>query len=411
MTAFNMGQIPAGPRGPQGPRGPAGAQGVPGKQGLPGKPGPRGLQGARGTETLYRANLAALNAVTPFPPYGTSGVALDTGQAYVSDGTAWGAVGQLAQYMKVADVAALKAVTGPASGAVALINTLGMYAYDPASVLASDDALVIRPTAVASDANPGRWVHTLRSRFVTLAPLDSAALTGTPTAPTAAAGTTGSRLATLDYVQAVISAGTKQNSDALTTYPLGWSAYRENTSGHGWPENYGVVHTYRTVDALDSTSFQEFHGLGNNVYHRNASGGSQAWTAWRQESGPATAPTLNSIVFDTFSAATLANQSNTVTAYGTNLIAARHVASVASQTAGYTRFKVAAPTGWHILMSESWLGMYSNFGTPVNYNTTQTVQVTFGNDGSTAWVMLQTFANPAANALGVYMNVLYGKDL
>ncbi|HEX2864891.1 MAG TPA: hypothetical protein VHN99_10015 [Deinococcales bacterium] len=314
-----------------------------------------------------------------------------------------------------ATVAALQAAAGMPDGALAFItgagNDLGLYQYQAALIAVSDSFTVLRPAAVASDSLAGRWVNVLRSMLALKATLDSPNLTGTPRAPTAAAGGTGTQIATLDFVQAVIAAGTKQSTDALTTYPLGWSAYRENTTGHGWPENYGVVHTYRTVDALDSTSFQEFHGLSGAVYHRNASGGSQAWAAWIMTGGKATAPTLNSIVYDTYSGATLANQSNTVTAYGTNLIAARHVATIASQTAGYTRFKVTPPSGWHILASEAWISVYSSNGTPVNYNTTQTAQVTFGNDGNAAYAILQTYAAPAANALAVYMNVLYGKDL
>lgn len=58
----------------------------------------------------------------------------------------------------VADVAALKALTGMASGEVAIVaSSDAAYVYDSGSALASDDVLVVTPTTA-----PGRWKHVAR---------------------------------------------------------------------------------------------------------------------------------------------------------------------------------------------------------------------------------------------------------
>lgn len=53
-------------------------------------------------------------------------------------------------------------------------------------------------------------VKNLVTDLAAKAPLASPALTGAPTAPTAAVGTTGTQLATVDFVAAAISAQAKK---------------------------------------------------------------------------------------------------------------------------------------------------------------------------------------------------------
>lgn len=59
-----------------------------------------------------------------------------------------------------ADLTAAKAVNaaGRADKMLMLIETLGLYHFDAESVAVSNDATVIRPTDVASDAAAGRWI-------------------------------------------------------------------------------------------------------------------------------------------------------------------------------------------------------------------------------------------------------------
>ena len=96
-------QGPAGATGAPGPQGPAGATGAPGPQGPQGIQGPQGPQGPAGTFSGTYTGSGSVtgtwsykNAYTnqsAFPRAsnlnGTVVVALDTGKAYVSNGTAW----------------------------------------------------------------------------------------------------------------------------------------------------------------------------------------------------------------------------------------------------------------------------------------------------------------------------------
>ena len=63
-------------------------------------------------------------------------------------------------HVPVADLSAAKAITaaGRADKMLMLIETIGLYHFDAESTAASNDGTVIRPTDVASDATPGRWI-------------------------------------------------------------------------------------------------------------------------------------------------------------------------------------------------------------------------------------------------------------
>lgn len=67
-------------------------------------------------------------------------------------------------HVPVADLAAAKAVAGSTAPdghtdrMIMLIETLGLYRYDAQSTVTSNDTTIIRPTDIASDAAPGRWL-------------------------------------------------------------------------------------------------------------------------------------------------------------------------------------------------------------------------------------------------------------
>ena len=63
-------------------------------------------------------------------------------------------------HIPVADLAACKAVAsaGRADKMLMLVESLGLYHFDAESSATSNDTTVVRPTDVASDASPGRWI-------------------------------------------------------------------------------------------------------------------------------------------------------------------------------------------------------------------------------------------------------------
>jgi len=63
-------------------------------------------------------------------------------------------------HVPVADLAAAKAVVaaGRSDKMIMLIETLGLYRFDAQAMDVSNDATIIRPTDVASDAAAGRWL-------------------------------------------------------------------------------------------------------------------------------------------------------------------------------------------------------------------------------------------------------------
>jgi len=69
--------------------------------------------------------------------------------------------GSTSIHAPVADLAASKAVVAAARAdrMLMLIETIGLYAFDAQSTIASNDDSVIRPTDIASDASAGRWIR------------------------------------------------------------------------------------------------------------------------------------------------------------------------------------------------------------------------------------------------------------
>lgn len=99
----------------------------------------------------------------------------------------------------------------------------------------------------------------LQTLAATLAPLDSAALTGDPTAPTPTAGDDSTAVATTDFVVNAIAAGVTKSGDAYAgvpsgtvvftikqTAPAGWLLFADQTIGDA---SSGA--TYANVDALN----------------------------------------------------------------------------------------------------------------------------------------------------------------
>ena len=62
-------------------------------------------------------------------------------------------------HVPVADLTALKALTDYADKMLINTESLGLYRYDAESTATSNDTTVIRPTNIASDASPGRWIR------------------------------------------------------------------------------------------------------------------------------------------------------------------------------------------------------------------------------------------------------------
>lgn len=69
------------------------------------------------------------------------------------------------------------------------------------------------------DTSQGKTQKVLNSEFAAKAPLASPALTGTPTAPTAASGTNTTQIATTAFVQTAVAGGMSLDSPAFTGTP------------------------------------------------------------------------------------------------------------------------------------------------------------------------------------------------
>lgn len=61
-------------------------------------------------------------------------------------------------HVPVADLTAAKAVTDYTDKMLMLIETLGLYRFDSELIITSTDDTIIRPSNVANDTLPGRWV-------------------------------------------------------------------------------------------------------------------------------------------------------------------------------------------------------------------------------------------------------------
>lgn len=88
---------------------------------------------------------------------GTDGVNVDQLNTAIGDATS--GLGN-SIHVPVADLAAAKAIisTERADKMIMNIESLGLYRYDLESVAVSNNDTVIRPTDIASDATPGRWI-------------------------------------------------------------------------------------------------------------------------------------------------------------------------------------------------------------------------------------------------------------
>lgn len=84
---------------------------------------------------------------------------VNVGQMNTAIGNATSGLGN-SLHTPVADLAAAKAITaaGRADKMLMNIEALGLYRFDLESVAASNDDTVIRPTDIATDASPGRWI-------------------------------------------------------------------------------------------------------------------------------------------------------------------------------------------------------------------------------------------------------------
>jgi len=90
-------------------------------------------------------------------PGTSTGHAVEYDQMYTAISNATTGVGN-AIHAPVADLAAAKAVTDYIDKMLMLIETMGLYRFDAEATTASNDNTIIRPTNIASDASPGRWI-------------------------------------------------------------------------------------------------------------------------------------------------------------------------------------------------------------------------------------------------------------
>jgi len=118
----------------------------------------------RSSKQLYVDANLDLNSkkIINLTPGASTGQAVEFDQLNLAIGNAI-ATGSSSLHTPVADLAAAKAVTaggitGFTDKMLMLIETLGLYRFDAESVSASNDDTVIRPTSIASDASPGRWI-------------------------------------------------------------------------------------------------------------------------------------------------------------------------------------------------------------------------------------------------------------
>ena len=160
---------PQGPAGPQGPTGPAGATGPAGIQGPKGDPGIQGIQGEQG-------------------PPGTDG-SPDTGA-------------QILAKLAPVDGASSGLDADLLDGQHASAFAAAVHTHTTAQITGLDTALAGKAPTVHTHAQGD--VTNLVSDLAAKAPLASPGLTGTPTAPTPAAGTNTTQIATAAFVTAAV---------------------------------------------------------------------------------------------------------------------------------------------------------------------------------------------------------------
>ena len=187
-----------GPQGVQGPVGPVGATGPAGPRGATGPQGamgPRGETGARGEKGDPGGPQGPRGERGPAGPQGPRG---ETGPA--------GPKGERGE----AGPRGPKGETGPAGRAANVADATTARAGIVRLSSATDS------TSEAMAATP-KAVRTVMNETSRRAPLNSPALTGTPTTPTAPKGTNNTQIASTAYVMAAIAAIVDSSPDALNT--------------------------------------------------------------------------------------------------------------------------------------------------------------------------------------------------
>lgn len=206
----------AGPAGTSGSSGSNGSSGTHGTSGLSGSSGSSGFSGNSGTSGTSGSSGA----------YGTSGTSGTSGMS--------GSVG-------VAGSSGTSGVSGTSgtSGSVGTSGTSGIAGSSGTSGSSGSHGTSGTSGSIASSIADGDLTHSPdgNSVFDALAlkaPLSSPALTGTPTAPTAGAGTSTTQLATTEFVQvAVRSSPGKEACEYATIIALPTVIYDNGASGVG----------------------------------------------------------------------------------------------------------------------------------------------------------------------------------
>lgn len=303
-------QGPVGPQGPLGPTGVQGAQGVPGAQGLAGPQGAQGPVGPTGavgsTGSAGPQGVAGLQGATgPIGQTGPAGVGATGAQGSPGLQGVTGPTGQVGPQGTVG----LQGVTGPqgltgpvgstgpagAQGATGQLGPQGPSVTGPTGPAGPQGTVGAQgPQGLQGVTGPGGSTGatgpigaatlvpplykvdatTVAIDLSAYAPLNSPALSGTPTAPTVALVTDNTtKLATTGFVQAAIAGVMPSPSDSL---PLMDGTAAAGTSvNHSRGDHVHPSDTSRQPLDADLTSIAGYAGTGAWLYRSAAN----TWSA------------------------------------------------------------------------------------------------------------------------------------
>lgn len=188
LSAMTPAWVSLGATGPQGPQGATGPAGSPGADStVPGPQGIQGIQGAPGADSIVPG------------PQGPQGLPGDTGPAGT---TSWGGI-----------------TDKPTLGTASALNVPATGDAAPGEVVKGGDSrLSDARTPVAHNHDGSYYTESeIDTALAAKAPLASPALTGTPTAPTAAPGTNTTQVATTEFIQTAVAALVASSPAALDT--------------------------------------------------------------------------------------------------------------------------------------------------------------------------------------------------
>jgi hypothetical protein len=253
----------------------------------------------------------------------------------------------------------------PETNNTQIATTAFVMAALSALVNSSPEALDTLNELAAALGNDADFATTITNALALKAPLASPALTGTPTAPTAAAATNNTQVATTAFVQGVVGDGIKSvargfmslgltntnNSSAPqiaagSQVEVGGSVYtcQANTSVNETPQNNQVNYIYVSVDGSTiifsyGTTTPAWNVSKGGWYNSNYRAVAKLFLTSSQYNGK--------VILDSYNAMQLLNVEQTVPTTGGMLFVTGTVNQVKSITlpAGAYRYEVKAGTG------------------------------------------------------------------